>query len=279
MKVSIVIPSYNGQQLLQKNLLKVIAAADDAEIIVVDDASTDKSVEFLQKKFPQVEVVRHPKNMRFAAACNSGVKEAKGEIAVLLNNDVAPKKNFLKPLIKHFEDNQVFSVGCREIDIKQGKKEISGRTAGRFKRGFLVHWRPKDQESRKTLWTFGGSMAVDRRKYLELEGMDEMYSPAYWEDIDLCWRARKKGWKIVFERNAVVYHHHESTNKSVLGKTRMKLYAYRNQILFVWKNIRGKQLVEHFFWLPYHLIITTLKTKGLFLLAFFAASLKIIVGK
>ena len=269
--VSVVIPNYNGKKLLEKYLPKLIAAVGQLEIIMVDDASTDKSLEFLQKNYSQIKTIKHSKNRRFAAACNSGVKEAKGEIIILLNNDVAPKKNFLKPLIKHFEDQDTFSVGCREIDIVKGKKMISGRTAGKFKKGFLVHWRPKDQESQDTLWTFGGSMAVDRNKYLELNGMDELYSPAYWEDIDLCWRAKKKGWKIVFERNAVVYHHHESTNRPVLGKTRMKLYAYRNQILFVWKNIRGWQLFEHFLWLPYHFSVTTFRTKGVFLLAYFAA--------
>jgi len=269
--VSVVIPTYNGKKLLEKHLPKIIAAVGQLEIIVVDDASTDKSLEFLQKNYSQIKIVKHSKNRRFAAACNSGVKNARGEVIVLLNNDVAPKKNFLKPLTRHFEDQETFSVGCRELDIKQGKKEISGRTAGRFKRGFLVHWRPKDQESKETFWTFGGSMAVDKRKYLEIGGMDEIYSPAYWEDIDLCWRAKKKGWKIVFEKNAVVYHHHESTNKPVLGKTRIKLYAHRNQILFVWKNIRGRQLVEHFLWLPYHLLVTTFRTKGVFLLAYFAA--------
>ena len=268
---SIVIPSYNGKKLLEKNLPKLIAAAPDAEIIVVDDASTDQSAEFIKRKFPQIKVIQHKKNQRFAAACNTGVKAAHGEIIVMLNNDVVPKKDFLKPLLKHFENGQIFSVGCREIGIKKGKKFISGRTEGKFKRGFLVHWRPKDQESQETLWSFGGSMAVDKKKYLQLGGMDELYSPAYWEDIDLCWRAKEKGWIILFEKNAVVFHNHETTNVSIFGKTRIQLYGFRNQILFVWKNIRGRQLLEHFLWLPYHLIFTTIESRGLFLLAFLLA--------
>jgi len=273
--VSIVIPNYNGQRLLAKNLPKVISTIGEAEIIVVDDASKDQSVDFVKRNFPQVKVVRHDVNKRFAAACNSGVKEASGEIVVLLNNDVSPKKNFLKPLIKHFTDSSVFSVGCREIEIKNGKKFISGRTEGKFKRGFLIHWRPQDQESYDTLWTFGGSMAVERQKYLQLGGMDSLFTPAYWEDIDLCWRARQRGWKILFEKDAVVYHEHETTNKSVFGKSKMKLYAYQNQILFVWKNIRGRQLFEHFLWLPYHLVFTTIRSKGLFFLAFLLAVIRL----
>jgi len=276
-KISIVIPSYNGKDLLARNLPRVIKACKGYEIIVVDDASVDQSVNFIQSKFPKVKIVQHKKNQRFAAACNTGVKAAKGDIVVLLNNDVSPspKENFLKPLIKHFKDKKVFSVGCKEISVKNGRKVISGRTAGKFHRGLFIHWRPKDQKSQNTLWTFGGSMAVDRKKYLTLGGMDTLFSPAYWEDVDLCFHARKKGWKILFEKNSIVYHNHETTNISVFGKKKMKIYAFRNQILFVWKNIRGEQLLEHFFWLPYHLVFTTIRSKGLFLIAFLAAILKI----
>lgn len=286
-KISIVISNYNGQKLLEKNLPKVIKACKNCEIIVVDDASIDQSVDFTKSNFPQVKIIQHKKNQRFAVACNSGVKISRGDIVILLNNDVSPfpkpsvrrhlaKENFLKPLVKHFKDKNVFSVGCREVEMKNGKKIISGRTEGEFKRGFLMHWRPEDQESQDTLWTFGGSMAVDRKKYLELGGMDALYSPAYWEDIDLCWQARKKGWKILFEKEAVVYHNHETTNISVFGKTKIKLYAYRNQILFVWKNIRGRKLLKHFLWLPYHLVFTTIRSRGLFLIAFLQAVLRYI---
>ena len=118
-------------------------------------------------------------------------------------------------------------------------------------------------------------MAVERQKYLQLGGMDSLFTPAYWEDIDLCWRARQRGWKILFEKDAVVYHEHETTNKSVFGKSKMKLYAYQNQILFVWKNIRGRQLFEHFLWLPYHLVFTTIRSKGLFFLAFLLAVIRL----
>jgi GT2 family glycosyltransferase len=274
MKVSIIIPNYNGKDLLQKNLPQVLKAAPKAEVIVVDDASTDDSHEYLSKYYTQVKIIKHPKNLRFAAACNSGAKAASGDILILLNSDVVPQIDFLPPLIKHFKDNNVFSVGSLEIEVNNGKKIISGRTEGDFQRGFLIHWRPTDQESQSTLWNFGGSMAVDRKKYLKLGGMDSLYSPAYWEDIDLCWRAAQKGWKIIFEKDSVVYHHHESTNQTVFGKKKMQEIAFRNQILFVWKNIRGEKLIKHFLWLPYHLIFTSIKTKGLFLKAFLNAIIR-----
>lgn len=271
MKTSIVITNYNGQDLLKKNLPFVVKAALNKEIIVVDDASTDNSVQFVTNNFPQIKIIKNSRNLRFAESCNRGVNKAKGRIVILLNNDVKPKKDFLKPLLKNFNDPLVFSVGCKEIEFKNGRKIESGRAQGEFKKGFLVHWKAKDQTKRHTLWTFGGSMAVDRKKYLDLGGFDKLYKPAYWEDIDLCWRARKKGWKILFEPKAIVYHRHETTNIKVLGKRKMEIAAYKNQILFMWKNIRGYKLLWHFVWLPYHLLFTTIRSKGLFLLGFLKA--------
>jgi len=257
MKISVVIPNYNGRRLLEKNLPAVIRACQNWrnegwEVIVVDDASTDDSVEFLKENYPQVKIVKHLENQRFAAACNSGVRTARGDIVVLLNNDVSPEVNFLEPLIKHFEDPKVFAVGCKERGVIKGKVIYSGRSEAKFERGFLVHWRAADQNKKDTFWATGGSMAVDRKKWLEIGGMDILFKPAYWEDIDLSWRARKKGWKIIFEPNSIVNHHHETTNISVFGRQQMKIFAYKNQFLFVWKNGDWRMLVSHVFWLPYH---------------------------
>jgi len=257
MKISVVIPNYNGRRLLEKNLPAVIRACQNWrnegwEVIVVDDASTDDSVEFLKENYPQVKIVKHLENQRFAAACNSGVRTARGGIVVLLNNDVSPEVNFLEPLIKHFEDPKVFAVGCKEREVIKGKVIYSGRSGAKFERGFLVHWRAADQNKKDTFWATGGSMAVDRKKWLEIGGMDILFKPAYWEDIDLSWRARKKGWKIIFEPNSIVNHHHETTNISVFGRQQMKIFAYKNQFLFVWKNGDWRMLGSHVLWLPYH---------------------------
>ena len=272
--VSVVIPNYNGAHLLKKYLPKVIKACPKAEIIVVDDASIDSSVTFLKKEFPRVKIVANKTNQRFAVSCNRGIKAAKGEIVVLLNSDVAPKKNFLKPLLRHFDNHQVFAVGCLEIQTVNNKKQYSGRSSCQFKRGFLIHQRAKNQFRSQTCWAAGGSMALDREKYLQLNGMDPLFKPAYWEDIDLSWRAKHQGWKVLFEPKSQVYHHHETTNITVFGKKKMQIMATRNQILFVWKNIHGRQLLQHFLWLPYHLILTTIRTQGVFLLAFIQAVIR-----
>lgn len=283
MKLSIVIPNWNGKRLLEKNLPTVVRAcqkwaetgpsAGEAgwEIIVVDDASTDDSVAFLKENYSQVKVVVHRKNRRFAAACNTGVKNARGKVVVLLNTDVSPEPGFLKPLTRHFQDPRVFAVGCKEKDTKEGKIVYSGRGLGEFQRGFLVHWRAKDQNQTGTLWATAGNMAVSREKWLKLGGMDTLFRPAYWEDIDLSWRARKKGWKILFEPKSIVNHQHETTNILAFGKKQMKKFAYKNQFLFIWKNASLAMLLAHLFWLPYHLLKALFNGDFLFCQGFFLA--------
>ena len=130
-------------------------------------------------------------------------------------------------------------------------------------------------KSSTNCWGSGGSMAIDRGKYLRIGGMDPLYKPAYWEDIDLSWIAREKfGWKVLFEPRSQVFHNHETTNLSVFGQKKIKLMSARNQFLFIYKNIRGKKLVEHFLWLPYHLVFTSIRTQGVFLIAFVKAIFK-----
>lgn len=276
-KVSIVIPNYNGKELLKKNLPKVLQACQEWaktgwEIVVVDDASTDESVAFLKKNYPQVKVVVHQKNQRFAAACNTGVKNARGKVAVLLNNDVSPESGFLKPLMRHFRNPKVFAVGCKERD-QRGEKIIgSGRGIMKFKRGLVIHWRAKDQNRKNTSWVSAGSGAYDREKWLEIGGMDTLFRPAYEEDRDISYRALKHGWKISFEPKSVVDHHHETTNLLAFGARKIEIISFKNQFLFVWKNITDlSYLLSHLFWLLYHLILTNFRSRGRLLVGFIMA--------
>lgn len=266
MSLSVVIPNYNGRDLLQKNLPFVLDACvhwspqeKQWEIIVVDDASKDDSVSWLQANYPQVRLIQSPRNLRFARAVNLGVAEASGDIVILLNSDVQPAKNFIAPLLRHFDDKQVFAVGCLE-------NNDSGRGIGRFARGFLIHRRAPDQSQPTTLWVTAGSGAFRKSIWDKLGGLDPLFRPAYEEDRDLCYNALKSGYKLVFAPDSHVDHLHESTNKRVFSKAIITTMSFKNQFLFVWKNISSlKYFTGHLFWLPYHLLYTTIKSKGLFL--------------
>ena len=270
--ISIVIPSYNGKLLLEKNLPAVIASLKglvSTEIIVVDDASSDGTAGWLSVNYPRIKVIENKKNLRFGRSCNRGVNMAKREIVILLNNDVSPHSDFMSSVIPHFADEKTFAVGFGEINSVDGKIVSGGRGVSKFERGFVVHWRPKDQKNPLVTWLSGGSMAFSKSIWNRLGGFDELFRPVYEEDRDLCWQALKSGYKLVFEPKAIVEHFHESTNLKLFGKTKISLYSLKNQLLFVWKNISSaRYLFNHLIWLPYHLILTTLRTRGIFLIAF-----------
>ena len=211
MSISIIIPNYNGAELLKKNLPKVTDAIsnykESIEIIVVDDCSTDSSMEIL-KKLNGIRIIRNERNLGFSSTVNNGVRNASGEIVVLLNTDVKPEKEFLIPLLNHFNDEKIFAVGCKDKSIENGKTVLRGRGVGMWKKGFLIHSRG-EVDKNTTLWVSGGSGAFKKSIWEKLGGFDELYSPFYWEDIDLSYRAIKSGYKILFEPKSVVIHEHQ----------------------------------------------------------------------
>lgn len=283
MKVSVVIPNFNGGKLLKKNLSKVLSAVGNAEVIVVDDASTDDSKLVLKTQFPQVKVIARRKNEGFASAVNDGVKNSSGDLILLLNSDVFPQKDFLKYLIPHFQNPQVFAVGCLQKSSEADRATIHGRGIGKFEKGFLMHRKGVINKS-NTLWVFGGAGMFRKEIWEKLGGMDTIYNPFYWEDIDLSYRALKAGFKLVFESKSVVIHHQEKgAIRNLYTPQQIKTIAYRNQILFVWLNITSYSLLlNHFLYLPYHLLKTVLSGNSdfikAFLLAFFRIS-KVLSGR
>jgi len=247
MKVSVVIPTYSRRDLLEKNLHFVVEAANDkinniAEIIVVDDGSTDDSYPFVKNNYPQVKIVKHKINRGFSAAVNTGVRTAKGELICLINNDVVPSPDFLKEVLPHFTDKNVFAVSFNE-------KGEFGWAKGKFVDGFIEHEAGKKADKpHLTFWVSGGSGVFRRSTWIELGGMDEkLFSPFYWEDIDLCYRAAKRGLALLWEPNSLVEHRHEST-VGRLPQTYVQRIKERNQLLFLWKNLTSPNLFRKHLW-------------------------------
>lgn len=288
MNISIIIPNYNGQDLLKKNLPKVFESVSfyrggKAEVVVADDASTDGSLLLLESlrskinsSYPNIEfkIIENEKNLGFSSNVNLGAGSASGDILILLNTDVIPHKDFLRPLLSHFEDPQVFAIGCMDESIENDKKILRGRGIGFWRRGFLVHSRGEVDKS-NTLWVSGGSGAFRKTIWDRLGGLDKRYNPFYWEDIDISYRALKSGYKILFESKSVVLHVHEKgAIKSSFTKFQIKTIAYRNQFIFVWKNITDLLMqFEHLFWFPYHIFSAVIRRD----LAFFNGLLHAIV--
>ncbi|MDP2633100.1 MAG: glycosyltransferase family 2 protein [Candidatus Curtissbacteria bacterium] len=254
-KISVIIPNYNGRELLAKNLPKVLENCPGCEVIVVDDASNDDSVAYIKKNYKRVKLLVNSKNAGFAKTVNCGVEKATGQYVLLLNSDVAPQKGFLQSAMESFskESQKTFAVGLSDFSHEEGKIIVRGRGGAKFIRGFINHYAlpPKSGE---TLWVSGGSSLIDRQKFLELGGFDSIFAPFYWEDIDLSYRARKKGYLCFFDENSKVDHfHQEGAIKKSSSGFRIKSISYKNQFLFVWKNIEDYWWITlHLLWLPYH---------------------------
>lgn len=252
-KISVIIPSYNGQKLLAQNLPKACENCPNCQIIVVDDGSTDDSADFVRENFPQIKLIKSEKNQGFAKAVNLGVQKASGDLIILLNSDVAPRSDFLKLPLSHFKNKKVFGVGLCDLSHEKEKIIERGRGGAYFTKGFVSHF-ALPSEKGETLWVSGGSAIFDRQKFLELGGFDSIFAPFYWEDIDLAFRAWQKGYICLFEPGAKVDHFHE---QGAIQKARSKLFikgvSYKNQFLFVWKNISDPcWLTWHLLWFPYH---------------------------
>jgi GT2 family glycosyltransferase len=240
--ISVVMPNLNGEKLLEKNLPILIAARNYSpnqimEIIIVDDGSWDGSVAFLKKNFPEVRVIKHTANRGFSAAVNTGARAAKGDLILLINTDVLPDKDFLVKVLPHFSDNKVFAVSLHERGY--------GSARGYFGEGYIqLAMGEENDKVHPSFYVSGGSGVFRRSIWVELGGMDEkLLSPFYWEDIDICYRAAKRGYKLLWEPDGIVEHHHESTI-SKFPKTYVARVRERNQLLMLWKNVTSPNLTR-----------------------------------
>jgi GT2 family glycosyltransferase/glycosyltransferase involved in cell wall biosynthesis len=253
-KASIVIPNWNGRELLAKYLPSVIASIEnhpDSEVIVVDNGSTDGSVAFVEEAFPNVRLLPLKQNLGFGGGSNAGFRAAHNDIVVLLNSDMRVQADFLQPLLDGFTDEKVFSVTCQIFFSDPTKvRQETGLTESWWQQGAVrVRHRADDKirELYPCAYGGGGSCAFDRIKFLELGGFDEILAPFYMEDTDLGYMAWKRGWKSMYQPASVVYHEHRGTIGKKFSDAYIQGVLKKNFLLFTWKNIHEwRRLIEHF---------------------------------
>ena len=251
---TVVIPNWNGRDLLAKFLPSVVEALrhhPQNEIIVVDNASSDDSVQLLQEQFPQVRVLPQKENLGFGGGSNAGFQAAKNDIVVLLNNDMRVEPDFLAHLLQPFSDPLVFAVSCQIFFGDPAKRrEETGLTETWWDRGRLrVSHRidPQVNVAYPCAYPGGGSSAFDRRKFLDLGGFDELFRPFYYEDTALGHLAWKRGWKVLYQPRSVVFHEHRGTIGRKFSADFVQGVVQKNVLLYIWKNIHDwRMLWQHF---------------------------------
>ncbi len=255
MDVSVVIPTWNGRHLLERFLPSVLAAADryretsgrDVEILIVDDGGTDDTPFWLATTHPgKAELLMRRYNEGFSHACNTGFEHARHPVVLLLNNDVEMEPDAIGPLVSHFASPDVFAVACLTTNMETGVATGVGKL-GSFSRGFLrVHagYLPERQDGGEypAIFASGGASAFSREKLAALGFFDTLYAPFYWEDVELSYRAWKRGWRVLFEPRSRVRHQVSSTIGKAFARHDVRAIEHRNRLLAHWVHLHDSTM-------------------------------------
>ncbi len=247
--ISVIIPNWNGAQYLPTCLAALRRQTyRDFEVIVVDNASTDGSRELLARDYPEVRLVALPENRGFTGACNAGLRAARGELLILLNNDTEadpgwlaaiadasarhPEAGLIASKIMLFDRRDVFHTAgdFYRVDGLPGNRGVWQRDVGQY-------------ENEGYVFSACGGAATYRRAMLEEVGLldeDFFYSC---EDMDMAWRAQLAGWRCLYTPQAIIYHRLAATG----GGATASFYDGRNFIYIVIKDYPGS-LLRRFWW-------------------------------
>lgn len=264
--ISIIIPVYKNYEMFFKFFETNKKFFKGCEVIVMNDYPLENITTRVKKIFPKAIVVNNKINLGFAGNVNKGVLKAKRNFVFLMNSDVVLNDNSFVKSLEYFKKNRrLFAVGFAQIE-KNGK--IVGRNRGYFDNGFINHSSLSSNINHLSLnfWAEGGAAIFRRKQFIELGMLDGLYNPFYWEDIDLSYRAWKASYEIAYIPSVKVEHHHESTIGKYFDNSKIMKTAFRNQLIFHWKNLTDKDLlIKHLLSLP----------KQIFRPGFFDALLKL----
>ena len=225
-KVSIIIVNYNGKELLQKcldSLLKV--NYDNFEIILVDNNSTDGTVEFITKNYPSLIIIKLDSNKGFAEPNNVAAKISKGKYLLFLNNDTVVTPNFISEMVKVMETDKKIAI-CQSLLLKpDGSVDSSGDFIDHL--GVVYNSKTKIDEIREVSSARGASMLVRSDIFEKLDGFDQKFFITF-EDVDLCWRSWILGYRVLIIPTSIVYHEGGITIKKI--KSEIAFHGFKNQL-------------------------------------------------
>lgn len=246
-QTAIVILNYNGKKYLEKFLPSILQHSKGHEVIVADNASTDDSIAYLIKHFPQVRTIILTENHGFTGGYNRALAQLDHEYFCLLNSDVEVSEGWIDTLVDYLNDHpQVAAVQPKILSHSHPEYfEYAGAGGGfidslgyPFCRGRLFHLTDKDvgqyNDSREVFWASGACMLIRSKVYKELGGLEEEFF-AHMEEIDLCWRIQSAGLKVAYVGQSTVYHvgggtlSHNNPRKTYLN--------FRNGLTLLYKNL------------------------------------------
>ena len=251
--VSVMVLNYNGLQYLQDVLTSVLESDyKNIEVLMIDNYSTDESVDFVRKNFPGVKIVQTWRNAGYSRAYNIAFSHGNGKYFVLLNNDVIVDRGWLGPLVEAAEKDETIGALQPKIlsQIEKGYFEYAGASGGLidylcypFLRGRLFYEVEKDEgqydDITRIFWTSGASLFLRAEALNKTGPLDEVFVH-HMEEIDLCWRLNLVGYKLMVIPQSFIYHYEGATIKPFSFK---KLYwNHRNNLFMMLKNLGRKRL-------------------------------------
>lgn len=250
--LSIVIPVRNGVRFLADCLDALLAEQGRnpqlVEIIAVDNASEDRSGDWLAGRYPQVQLIRNLDNHGYAGGCNDGIAVTHGDVVVLLNQDTCVYAGWTQALLRAFADPQVGIVGCKCLYPDQKSIQHAGGWI-EWPQGLGRHYghHELDQgqwdESRRVEWVTGAAFAIRRRVLELIGGLDEGFWPGYYEDVDYCLRAQAHGYLIWYCADAVMTHQETS---SMIDPATIQRFFHRGRLRMTLKHLSPERWLREF---------------------------------
>ena len=252
-KIAVVILNWNGKEMMRRFLPSVVRYSEElATVIVADNASTDGSLEMLQAEFPTVEQIVLDQNYGFAEGYNRALAQVDYPYLLLLNSDVEVSEGWLHPLLSYMEEHTDVSA-CQPKLLSQSEKEYfeyAGASGGYldrygypFCRGRIFNVVEKDggqyDDIKDVLWATGAALMIRKEDWVQSGGLDGRFF-AHMEEIDLCWRLRSRGRRIVCIPDSVAYHVGGGTLDQ--GNPRKTFLNFRNNLLMLYKNLPEAEL-------------------------------------
>lgn len=245
--IAVVILNWNGKALLEQFLPSVIQHSPEAVIYVADNASTDDSVAFVEANFPEVQIIRNSDNFGYAGGYNTALETVEEDYYALVNSDVEVTEGWLQPILELFEaDPETAIIQPKILDYKNKTHfEYAGAAGGfidkfgyPFCRGRIFNTIEEDKgqydDNTEIFWASGACFFIRKSTFRELKGFDEDFF-AHQEEIDLCWRAFNKNYKVRFCGQSVIYHVGGATLTNT--NPRKTYLNFRNSLLMMVKNL------------------------------------------
>lgn len=257
--VAIAILNWNGRNYLEKFLPSVNASTyPNKQIVLIDNASTDDSIDFVQKNYPQVVIIKLPVNYGFAKGYNEGLKQVNTDYFILLNSDVEVEAGWIEPMVQLLESNKMIAA-CQPKLLQYNNKalfEYAGAAGGwmdylgyPFAKGRIFDVCETDEgqynDAVPVFWASGAALFIRASVYKEARGFDE-YFFAHQEEIDLCWRLQWKGYLIYSCPASVVYHVGGGTLPK--GNSRKVFLNFRNNLVMMAKNLPVGEAIVKIAW-------------------------------